>query len=134
MIEAPKALGPASPSALLSALRSARAVADSQTYRLLGAMARVHQADARLRDERAKHDLGECALLLQRAQALLFGSRAQTDTPEPPNEDRGGVEQALHEFTSLNAAVQQASSQVDDLLTQAEQELANAEAKWGAAP
>jgi hypothetical protein len=139
LLEEIKPVGGINADALLAALESAKTTTNSQVRRLMLAMVRVRDADAKLSDGEAKSDLGELALLLNRIHAMLFGSPSgQPPLPlievasAPPSD--GELADALSEFAHLRASVDQASAMVDALLRDAEVGLQRLEQRWSARP
>jgi hypothetical protein len=119
------------PSALLSALVSAKSTTESQVRRFMAAMVRVHEADARFDSAQAKYELGSNALLLHRIHTLLYGAPAGTPVePEAIAPAQTEVAAAYGEFQSLRASMLQATAEVDTLLAKAEEGLAAFDQKW----
>jgi hypothetical protein len=142
MIQSMSPVASVDPSALLSALESAKSTTESQVRRLMTAMVRIHDADARFDNAQAKYELGGNALLLYRIHTMLFGTPAggagspvsEAPPPAPMAPASGEVAQAYGEFQSLRVSMLQAAAQVDALLAKVEQGLAEFEQKWKAAP
>jgi hypothetical protein len=137
VLEEIKPIGGISADALLAALESAKTTTNSQVRRLMLAMVRVRDADAKLSDAEAKGDLGDLAVLLNRIHAVLFGSAS--GQPALPlieaasvPQGKGELADALSEFAHLRASVDHASAMVDALLHDAEVALQRIEQQWNA--